>query len=268
MASEKEIPDGETVLKEMVDGLKGVSGGPWDHDETPGENGEGHYSSSKLIDSEGQTIADATNVDVSWLEFDCPGDNLGNGQYVDMLAHENFKHFARCSPDNIRAIAAYVSTLKSERDAARAALEHDRSIVCDQYREIGAIIHSHEWTLEGRGSYAWDDDNFRDEFRNVSAALVAAFDPLKVVISDWSNCPTDAAEIAKARQDAIAELDAAQARVKVLAELLAEQTGLCGRLLTIVDSIEQDIGCETPDKIWPLLGPVNDRALEALKESG
>lgn len=71
----------------------------------------------------------------------------------------------------------------------------------------------------------------------------------------------------------VAERDAALARVSELENLeaekaelmkvLSEQTALVDRLLTIVDCLEQDIGSESPDKIWPELGPVNDHA-EAL----
>lgn len=129
------------------------------------------------------------------------------------------KQLRACSPANIRSLAAHVATLTAERDAARAALERDRSFVCDQYREIETIINGYEWTLSGRGSYAWDDDKYRDEFKNVSFALSAALEPLKSVIGDWSNCPTDHQEINEARRDVEVERDTALARVSWLEKL-------------------------------------------------
>ena len=119
MTTQTDTPGGEAVLKQMLDGLEGVSEGPWDHDETPSETDKGYYSSSKLMDSEGRTFADAINADATDLELDCPGDNLGEGQYVDELAYANFDHLARCSPDNIRAIAEYVKKLEGEREALK-----------------------------------------------------------------------------------------------------------------------------------------------------
>lgn len=51
-----------------------------------------------------------------------------------------------------------------------------------------------------------------------------------------------------------------------LIKILRRQTLLVSRLLGLVDCIKQDIGCETPDVIWPVLGPVNDEARDILKK--
>lgn len=141
-----------------------------------------------------------------------------NGEYaaeIVALKHDIERHTKITSEQ-----ATENERLTAERDAARAALEHDRSLVCDQYREIETVIQGYAWVLEGRGSYAWDDDKYRDEFKNVSSALSAALEPVKAVVKDWSNCPTDHQEITEARRDVEAERDAALARVEELETVL------------------------------------------------
>lgn len=158
--------DGEEILKEIVEGLEGVSAGGWEYGRIKKVGRYGCYFSFTLMDADGDSIADAINTEVSEIVFE---DDEYGGQSVDQLAFTNFRHLARCSPDNIRAVADYVTALAAERDAAK-----DREVK--------------------------------------------------------------------------------------LVSVLSEQTELVDRLLTIVDGIEQDVGCGHPDKIWPLLGPVNDRA--------
>lgn len=169
-----EHTDGKAILKELVDGLKGVSAGDWDCDWIETESdGEGTYFSHILMDNEGYTIADATNANS--VDIVAESDGEGGGDTVDLLASANFKHLARCSPSNIRAIADHVAKLEAERDAA----------------------------LSRAGS---------------------------------------------------------------LEKVLTAQTNLTDRLLTIVECMEQDIGCERPDVIWPLLGPINDQARALTKD--
>lgn len=57
------------------------------------------------------------------------------------------------------------------------------------------------------------------------------------------------------------------AKKKTLIKILRKQTELTDRLLTIVDCMAEDVGCtDHPDKIWPVLGPVNDKARDILRK--
>jgi hypothetical protein len=109
---------GEAILEEMVEGLKGVAPGPWECDWTDSENDEGTFQSHLLWDKDSNVIADAINATATDIIMEHSGDFDEYVDVIDVLAMNNFRHFARCSPDNIRAIATYASVLKAERDAA------------------------------------------------------------------------------------------------------------------------------------------------------
>lgn len=50
--------------------------------------------------------------------------------------------------------------------------ESDATDLWDITNAIKKEIDSHSWVLEGRGSYAWDDDRYRDETRIVFEAVL------------------------------------------------------------------------------------------------
>lgn len=108
-----EAATGAEILKEIVDGLHDVSDGPWECDFTDSENDEGTFNSQLLWDKDGGVIADAINANATRIITEYSGDGDEYVDVIDVLALNNFRHFARCSPDNIRAIAAYVDTLET-----------------------------------------------------------------------------------------------------------------------------------------------------------
>jgi len=65
---------------------------------------------------------------------------------------DDFEHYYNAT---IR-LEAVVSELKE-------ALKADASDLWDVTNAIRKVIKSYEWIQEGRGSYAWDDDEYRKE---------------------------------------------------------------------------------------------------------
>ena len=127
MTTQTETPDGEVILKQMLDGLEGVSEGDWEYDTTETESGVSYYTTCMLLDGDGYVIADAINATAADIMFESDGE--GDGEVVDRLAFANFHHIARCSPDNIRAIAEYVTALTAERDAALARVRELEGLI-------------------------------------------------------------------------------------------------------------------------------------------
>uniref|UniRef100_A0A6M3KTE1 Uncharacterized protein n=1 Tax=viral metagenome TaxID=1070528 RepID=A0A6M3KTE1_9ZZZZ len=62
-------------------------------------------------------------------------------------------------------VEAKLSELRGEVLVCRKALEDDASDLWKVTNAIKKEIESREWIMEGRGSYAWDDDRYRDETR-------------------------------------------------------------------------------------------------------
>lgn len=75
------------LLDQIVRGLDGVTAGPWD-------------------------IKEETGWDEAW----CDWHDVGPFSLMGPKADANSKHIARCSPDAIREIAAYVRELEQSRD--------------------------------------------------------------------------------------------------------------------------------------------------------
>lgn len=80
-------------------------------------------------------------------------------------------------------------TLADESEHLRHVLDRDRYIVAAVVGSIRKAIAGYQWLLgEGRGSYEWDDDRFRDEFRHAVDAIEEAAKPLAHVGWDKTDC--------------------------------------------------------------------------------
>jgi hypothetical protein len=81
----------------------------------------------------------------------------------------------------------------------RAIIERERTIVANAVTALRGVIGRYSWVVEGRGSYEWDDDRFREEFVRVGKELAEALAQLHVIARDLSDCPTTQAEVDAAR---------------------------------------------------------------------
>ena len=90
-----------------------------------------------------------------------------------------------------------------------AVIEHDRSKVVDVLAEANAVLKNYGWLADGRGSYAFDDDRWKDEFKVCMDSLAKVLDPMRGIASDLSDSPIKWADIVAARSmtDALAEAE-------------------------------------------------------------
>lgn len=108
---------GRNRLEEIVRGLDGVTAGPWLED--------GRHV---FIDTRGQVCC-GRGVEVGCPEggsmLECCGNPDVEGDYFAIAEgmENNIPHIARCSPDAIREIAAYVRDLEERLAKAAEALE-------------------------------------------------------------------------------------------------------------------------------------------------
>ena len=86
----------------------------------------------------------------------------------------------------VRAEAARV-----EIERLSGVIERDRTKTAESIARLRTIVAGRSWLGEGRGNLAWDDDQYQEEFRGMIGELLSALDPLKVLASDWSDCPKD-----------------------------------------------------------------------------
>lgn len=124
--------------------------------------------------------------------------------------------------ENSKILATFfddeIERLTRERDEARAAIESDRTKLADAVTEIDKALDSRFWLTEGRGSYAWDDDRYRQEFRDAATEILGAIKSLRSLAADWSNSPMSGAEVAQARIDLKAERDQLREQLAALTE--------------------------------------------------
>jgi hypothetical protein len=100
------------------------------------------------------------------------------------------------------------TAVTKERDELSRQLEFDRTAVADCITAANRELDSRHWLTEGRGSYEWDDDQYRGEFLSAGIAIKAAITPLTKIAADWKGCPTTGEAIRAARRDLQAERDA------------------------------------------------------------
>jgi hypothetical protein len=106
-----------------------------------------------------------------------------------------------------QAAVAEVERLNGTVRELGEQLEFDRTKVADAITAARKALDSRFWLTEGRGSYEWDDDRYRDEFGAAWREMKASVESLAGVAADWSGCPRKAEDVAAARVDLKAEVE-------------------------------------------------------------
>lgn len=125
--------EGAAILKEMVDGLKGVTEGPWI------KSGTQFQISEKCA---------AAGPQYGMLFFS----PLGKTDKEAACAILDMKHIARCCPDNISAISAYVEALEAENKAALervAVLENAIKLFMREVSTVANRMHHRDELKSG-----------------------------------------------------------------------------------------------------------------------
>lgn len=143
-----------------------------------------------------------------------------------------------------------------ERDRLRDVIERDRTKTAEIIGGIRAVVGRWSWLGEGRGSYAWDDDRYQDEFRQMLDALKEATDPLRALAADWTDCPQD---YQAARIDWKARAEAAETRVEELEKAL-------DREIAHADELRQSATSATMREAWDVAYTSLRRARTALED--
>jgi hypothetical protein len=112
-----------------------------------------------------------------------------------------------------------LATLREQLATAKAIIESDRSAIADGVTKLRQELDSRFWLTEGRGSYGWDDDRYREEFLVAGQALLKAMEPLKKIAADLKNSPKTTIEVIEARRNLRIERD--QARAELMSTIAA-----------------------------------------------
>jgi len=93
---------------------------------------------------------------------------------------------------------------KEKEEVARLThvIDRDRYIVAAGIVAIETSLKARSWTLEGRGPYEWDDDDYRKEFGIWMTEVYNTTDILHRVSFDKTDCTTDPERIQAARNAA------------------------------------------------------------------
>lgn len=156
---------GKEVLRQIIEGLGGVTPGPW-------------YEDGRHV-----FIDTRSPVCCGRGALECCGNPDFEGDYYAIAegGKKNIPHIARCHPDAIRAIAAYV-------DELRAALESiAANTCCDRCQEAALVARAalNETagaflSEDGEGGFAAGVSRMADEIDRLRAALSAAPSPVTV----------------------------------------------------------------------------------------
>jgi hypothetical protein len=89
--------------------------------------------------------------------------------------------------------------------AAKEQLEFDRTKCAEFVTALDKAIDGRFWLTEGRGSYTWDDDRYRDEFRDAAKELLAAVAPIRSMAINMAARLESTDQVIQARRDIKAE---------------------------------------------------------------
>lgn len=141
---------------------------------------------------------------------DQPHDNEARGStlYKRLRAAVKYQYM----PMRVRMLldeaAEALSTPAPAQDGREAVarlmhvIDRDRYVVAIGLEAIRKAIGGHTWLLEGRGPYAWDDDDYRREFGDAIKNVELALEPLARIAADKSDCTTDSIKVEEARHAA------------------------------------------------------------------
>lgn len=118
--------------------------------------------------------------------------------------------------------ASPMAVERNETTRLKGVIEHDRSKVADILAEANAVLKGYWWLAEGRGSYEFDDDRWKDEFAACMSKLVAVFDPMRVIAGDLSDSPVKWADIVAARASTVERNEVVEAVKSLIRSLEAE----------------------------------------------
>lgn len=101
--------EGRKALNEIMARVDGVTPGDWDVDWIRSDN----VHSYGVLTDQG-FICDTLNADSKVVEIFRDYDGEGDFDDIDIQGMRNMQHFARCSPETFRAIAALVEELEEK----------------------------------------------------------------------------------------------------------------------------------------------------------
>lgn len=127
-----------------------------------------------------------------------------NGRERDQILRGKRNHSPAVQAFARHRLAALASASPAvgddEVERLRAVIERDRASVCVATNDLRARFASYAHLREfGRGSYAWNDDRYQQEFGLALDHFEAGLAPLNGIAKDWSDCPSDPQKIAEAR---------------------------------------------------------------------
>ena len=97
-----------------------------------------------------------------------------------------------------------VEKLRADNERLRDILDTERYKVAIGVQAIARAVQGRQWLSQpGRGSYAWDDERYQQEFGHALDEITAALRPLRAIAQDWSDCPRDPLRVEANRQAAI-----------------------------------------------------------------
>ncbi len=169
-------------------------------------------------------------------EFDAKSQGIPEGAYVLLADHEAAVAVLTQERDVLqtnmngliainRSAAEEVRDVRAERDEALFANELDRRNLHSIVSGIEAEITGRMWMIEGRGSYEWNDDKYRQEFGWAVKALQEKLEPLRKIASDLKNSPTKESGVERVRrlEACEAERDALKLRVEALERPVSDE---------------------------------------------
>lgn len=167
-----------------------------------------------------QPAQDVVAVLVKWKRFDY---SITNERMIETVNGSFTLH---------SEVMRTITRLEEERDAARDALEHDRSAMITAVNQFNDAFARRSWLLTSRGSYEWDDDRYREEFRGAYDELALPIEKLREMGKDWSNCPTDHDAIMQARIDWKSRAEKAEASLAEMQKVVPVVFGNGDRVVT------------------------------------
>lgn len=108
--------------------------------------------------------------------------------------------------DLLDKVSQDVARLQKERDEAKEQLEFDRTKCAEFLTALTQCMDSRFWLTEGRGSYEWDDDRYRSEFKEAAKELLGALRPLREMAANLTAGLATTDEVIRARMNLKAEV--------------------------------------------------------------
>ena len=157
-----------------------------------------HHAIDAAVVSTQRVIARMRTAEAALADIDTALTGFARGEYIPKKGLEGVRQLF----DTINLLLTRPHDSSQEESRLRKIIERDRHVYFGLVERVKKTLGQHEWLRLGRGSYVYDDNRWRDEFKTMFEGVMADVATMELVSRDMQGCPCSPEEVRAAKCEA------------------------------------------------------------------